>query len=388
MKANLVTLGISLLVALALIEAGLRFADQSYPEFNRLDERLGWAPRAGVEGLYAMEGRVRLRINAAGFRDAEHALEKPAGSWRIAVLGDSMTEGREVTLAETFWKVMERRLASCLGPAGPVPEVLNFAVNGYGTAQQTIVLEHHAWAYAPDVVLLAFFVGNDVWNNARLLDGHEDRPFYVLEGGRLVLDDSNLRSSRFLAKKAWSDVKHGLYNTLRTVQVARQAYKRIKGWIKHSDAGAPLEAQLMAGLDPGVYRQPDGPPWDAAWAVTEALVRAMNQAVESRGAEFVLATLTAPVQAYPDPDFRRAFAAQLGVPDLAYPDRRMAELGAAEGFPVINLAPELQARADADGLLLHGSHGAVGGHWNRAGHRLAGETLARELCRAYGGLAR
>ena len=78
---------------------------------------------------------------------------------RIAILGDSFTEGREVGLAETFWKVMEAKVAACLPDNANAVEALGFGVNGYGTAQEYLVLETSVWAYDPDIVLLAVFTG-------------------------------------------------------------------------------------------------------------------------------------------------------------------------------------------------------------------------------------
>ncbi len=377
MRKNFLTVFFSIIVSIALAEVGLRIAGVSYPEFNRLDFRLGWSPRPGVEGIIAEEGRTRMRINAEGFRDIDHAPAKPDGTFRLALLGDSFTEGREVALDDIYWKVMERKLSGCLGSV----EVLSFAVNGYGTAQQSMVLDDFVWKYDPDAVLLAFFTGNDVWNNSRALDGHEDRPYYVLDNGALVLDDSGLVSFRFLAKKTWGDVKHTLYNLLRTVQVARQAYKRAKSALRHRES--TINDQLAAGLDSAIYLPPAGAAWGQAWAVTEELIREMHRRARGRGVDFRVVTLSNPVQVYPDAALKTRFAAALGVGDLFYPDRRIAGLGAAEGFPVTTLAETLGARAEAAGAPLHGTAASAGGHWNAAGHRIAGEILGDRLCAAY-----
>lgn len=381
-RKELTTLGLSVLAALAVLELGLRAAGVSYPEFNRLDERLGWAPRPGLEGGYAVAG-TRVRINAEGFRDRDHAPARPAGGFRVAVLGDSFVEAREVALADTFWKVMERRLQRCLGPGRAPVEVLGFGVNGYGPPQELIVLETRVWRYQPDAVVLALFTGNDIANASRRLDGHPDRPYFRLEEGALVLDASGLQSARFARKKRWSDLKHGLYNRLRTLQVARTAYKQTK--IALQAALMDTAEQLGSGLDPGVYRPPENGPWGEAWALTEAILRAMDRAARGHGAQFWIATLSNPLQVHPEPGLRRRLAAALGLADFAYPDRRIAEFGHLEGIPVVTLAEPLGALAAARRAPLHGSKSFAGGHWNEAGHRAAGEHLAAALCRAYGG---
>ena len=52
-----------------------------------------------------------------------------------------------------------------------------------------------------------------------------------------------------------------------------------------------------------------------------------------------------------------------------------------ERIPVITLAPDLQQLAEQSNTFLHGFGQDLGnGHWNPAGHRAAGELLAKKLC--------
>jgi len=369
----------TLALTLALCELGLWLADISYPEFGRMDEVFGWAPWPGARGIYAVEGRTELTINAAGFRDVEHVLAKPPGTIRIAVLGDSLTEAREVALEDTYWRLTQRALSACLGGDRHV-EVLSFGVNGYGTAQEYMVLTTRVWRYEPDIVLLAFFTGNDVWNSHRALDGHEDRPYFVLREGALALDDTNLRSSRFRLAQAWTNAKRHVFNRLRTLQVLNQAYRNVRASQKYADFD--LAAQLGAGLDPGIYREPVAGPWAEAWSVTEALIDRMARSAAERRAQFWLMTLTNPAQVYPDPAVRAAIAQTIGVPDLDYPDRRLASLAARLGIPLVRLVEPLRRLAEAEGTRLHGSDAFAGGHWNAAGHGAVAAVLAGQLCTA------
>jgi hypothetical protein len=373
---------LSLLFSLAAIEGALRVVGDSYPEFNALHPVYGWKPRPGVEGRHAFEGEGRMRINAAGFRDADHETAKPDGVFRIAVLGDSFTEAREVDLAETYWKRMETGVQACIGDGRRV-EVLNFAVNGYGTAQQYLVLRDEALTYAPDVVLLAVFIGNDIWNNSRALDGHSDRPFFTLNGDDLVLDRANLETAGFAARRAWADVKHFFYNRLRTLQIARKAYVRLR--YGGGEAAMATPDQLNAGLEPGVYRPPSDPAWDEAWTVTERLIAAVAAAARAAGADPWAAFLPTPIQVFPDPVVRAAFAKRLGVADLGYPERRLADAAATADLPAVDLTAPLRAYAAERGVNLHGSGRFAGGHWNAEGHAAAARVLTDRLCAAYGG---
>lgn len=369
----------SILFAMICAEIGLRIAGIAYPVFHRLEPLRGWAPQPGIAGVYMTEGNAPVANNAEGFRDRDHGLTKPAGTYRIAVLGDSMAEALAVPVEKTFWSVMERALTACR--KSPV-EVMNFSVSGYGTAQQLLTLRHNALKYRPDLILLAFFSGNDVWNNERALDGHEDRVYFVLEDGALRLDDSNTRTSRFRIKTMWRGAVNGIVNASRLLQLIRESYARLKTAMRGE---TPPDGEIFnpESGDYAIFKRPDTTVWKRAWTTTEAILSAMKRESEAAGAGFRIASLTAPVQVYPDPGLRRSFAKALGAEGLGYPDRRIVEFARGAGIPAFTLAKPLRDRADADRLYLHGFENTRPGtgHWNAIGHRLAGEEIAAWLCR-------
>lgn len=379
---NLLLVLASLMVALAPLEIGLRLIGVSYPEFHRLDERRGWAARPGIAGWWTVEGEAYVSNNAAGFRDRDHTIAKPDGVYRIAVLGDSFTEARAIPLDQTYWSIAGARLADCLGRT---VEMLNFGVNGYGTAQELITLKDHALDYEPDLVLLAVYTGNDIWNNSRALDGHEDRPYYGLEGGVLTLDDSFRRSARFQTKMAWQDIKHGLVNASRTLQLIKESYYRVKS----SSQNRAVPTAPTPGAEDGIYGALEDDAWRDAWAVTEALIRAVHETARDGGADFHLVTMSNAIQVHPDAARRAAFAKALGVETLDYPDQRLAAFAAAEAIPATILAPRLRANAEANTAYLHGFDNTIpgAGHWNARGHALAGEMIADDLCASLAGQA-
>ena len=64
---------------------------------------------------------------------------------------------------------MEEKLNVCKNNKYKKIETINFGVTEYGTTQELLTLQHEVWNYDPDIILLAFFSGNDVADNSKLL---------------------------------------------------------------------------------------------------------------------------------------------------------------------------------------------------------------------------
>ena len=180
------------------LELALRAAGVERPRANVVHPELGYVGQPGVEYWQGAEGGALVRRNSRGFRDGEWSLAKPPGVYRIAVLGDSYVAAHQVALEERFTERLEALLGEYIageGPSGARVEVLNFGVNGFGTAQELLVWRHEAARYGPDLVLLAFFAGNDLANNVRALEGNPHKAYFELgPGGQLVLNEGFKRA--------------------------------------------------------------------------------------------------------------------------------------------------------------------------------------------------
>ena len=400
LRGNIALMVLGTLIGVLLCEVGLRAVGVSYPMFFQIDNNLGSSLRPGTEGWYTKEGQAYVRINSAGLRDREHVLSKPPRTLRIAVLGDSYAEAVQVPMEETFWSVLERELKGCSALTGREPEVINFGVSGYGTAQELMMLRHRVWSYSPDIVLLAFLTGNDVRNNSRILEQDERRPYFVFQNGQLISDFRFQDSWGFRLRQ--TDAAQAIYrilNSSRVFQVIIQAKRALKAHSAHLDRysigfhsanaaddpdviATPWEGYAETGIDATVYAEPQDPVWKEAWEVTEGLIVLMRDDTKKKDADFLVVTLSNGSQVHPDPAVRRAFAKRLGVPHLFYPDFRIGDLGHREGIAVLNLAPLFQTYAEEHQIFLHGfENSRLGmGHWNKEGHQLAGRLIARKLC--------
>ncbi len=371
-----VALVASVLAVLAF-ELLLRAAGWSSPIWYQPDARLGWTLRPGVAGWFTKEGRAFVEVNAAGRRDAEVPLAKPADVYRIAVLGDSYTEAMQVPREQAFWALLPERLHACGFQPGKRIEALNFGVSGYGTAQEYLALERRALAYRPDLVLLQFTNGNDVRNNSIALEDERNRPFFFFAAdGALRADQSFATSADFLGRaSAASEGLRALTNHSRVLQLVRAA--RETPFIRKAQAEGAEQ-----GLEPVVLAPPAEAAWREAWLVTETLIAMTAEAARRGGARFALVSVPYAIQVHPQRSVREALRSKLGVPDLFYPDARLADFARRQRILAVAIAPEMQQLAEASGAYFHGFGGKDRGrgHWNAAGHSVAAGIIARRLC--------
>ena len=366
-------------VALGLADAGIRLANRWFPYFYCYDEDRGWGLNPGAHGWYRREGVAYVRINHDGFRGPDYPERKPPRVFRVAVLGDSYVEAIQVAEEKTLTAVIGHELSACPVLKGKRVEVMNFGVDGYGTAQELITLRRKVWRYSPDVVVLAIFLGNDVRNNSVVLEGDQCRPFYSYRDGRLRLTGPLIDSPAY---RMWCAARFD-YRDLRLVGLLRNTWETL-----NRGAGTPTaEHPVERAINYNIYKPPADQAWEDAWQVTEALIREMHDEVEQHHAMFLAVTEDTSIQVWPEPRTRKRFEEKLGVSDLFYPDRRIAELGRRNHFEVLNLAPVLQSYAEKHHVFLHGfSNTPIGfGHWNEAGHEQAGRAIAATVCNMMAG---
>jgi lysophospholipase L1-like esterase len=131
-----------------------------YPNIKNADEifssvlqdALGWSPYGHWEMRPGLRSRF-YRTNALGFRGPETSLEKPAGRFRIVVLGGSSAWGFGCTADE---RTVPGRLQTLLRKLHPGLdlEVINAGQIGFGSTQELIYFHRQILPLEPDLVLL------------------------------------------------------------------------------------------------------------------------------------------------------------------------------------------------------------------------------------------
>jgi hypothetical protein len=140
--------------------------------------RRTWDVRRGTPGFYvpdAIRGvrlsesysgwfaGVPVHINSLGLRDArEYALVKQPNTFRILVLGDSVTFGHGSVYEHTYPYLIEQRLKAWRPDVDW--QVWNAAVPGYNTSQELAHLVEVGPRFDPDLVIVGFYE-NDLLDN-------------------------------------------------------------------------------------------------------------------------------------------------------------------------------------------------------------------------------
>ena len=279
---------------------------------RRLEDCAEYAPHA-----------VELRYNALQFRDREPP-PRTAGLRRVAVLGDSFTEGQGVKELDAYPRVLE----AALNAGGTRWEVLNYGRRGADFPALEDTFEE-ILADDPDVVVYGMML-NDCETSAQLRDRH---PFVtsILDGPRqkLVL----------MSGRPPFGVRTALFVRRRMDQYRRDRAMRV--WY------ADLYGE----------KNRDG------WLRTQTAILRMHRRMALRGGRFLVATW--PVLSHLDQGyaFRDAHEA-------------IGRFCHSAGIAWMDLLPVLQGRR-AEDLWVH-PHDP---HPNALAHRLVAESLAPALRR-------
>lgn len=418
-RLGLIILG--LLLPLLGLEGGVRLFNlapppEPNPAIWQPHPLFGWwhIPYSG--GLFHSqynEFEAEVRINARGLRDREIGYDNPTQAVRILSLADSFGEALQVNLEQTYYKQLETLLAGSLGR--PV-EVINAGVGGWGTDQEAIFYVAEGFRYEPKVVLLAFFTRNDTVNNYGPLEiasngGSRQKEFFSLSpSGELIpppmreekqkseLQPGQIEKSGLPGEPVsennpallpladglwqWSALYRLVVPYLRDMPPVVQSlgHSGILGGEAVVRAGHPTTPVHFY-----TYQSPANDQFEAAWQVTEAILKRLKDEVESRGARLAVVIVAAPEQVYPE-QWQRLLAANptlsTGNMDVEAPNKRLNAFLDKEKIPHLDLLPVFrQAAVQPNSPPLHFRHD---GHWTIAGHRLAAEAISDFLQRELG----
>lgn len=120
-------------------------------ERDRTDKQFpNWEFIPGERRIF--DGQVQT-TNRWGMRDRDYELSKPAGAYRIALLGDSNSARHKVGDEQGWDHQLEEQLNRAPDASRPTTEILNFSLGSYGPYCRLRTLENRVLQFQPDAIL-------------------------------------------------------------------------------------------------------------------------------------------------------------------------------------------------------------------------------------------
>lgn len=376
-----VSLGVAL--ALATTEIGLRVFRSRSPRLNALlysptvrthfDEiqttpdllatsTLGYQPLGHTPGFV---------LNSRGFRTDEYTEAKPPGVFRVIVLGDSFTfDSYGVPIEQMWHQVLEHVLAERTGH--PV-EVLSLSAPAVGPRFELRLWELEGRRLDPDLVILAFFIGNDFTDEA-------GTPLEHTLDGALARHSLCFRLVRNLVRlRPWRDSPRRESPAQVSEPGSRGGFE-LPSYASSYDPEVPtFDEKTFERIERDrllVYAGPDEDRFDRLFGDTTAVIVRLSRDVEATGASFVVMLI--PDQAQTEPSLADRLSAALPLPasslDIERPQKRLGAYFTAQRIPHLDLLEQFR---DAGGE--RRLYKLRDTHWSAAGNRFAGTALGEYL---------
>lgn len=377
---------------LALVVAGL--------VLKPADWLLGWVADTERRHLLRLDGNAQwrhtsnefdyvFRTNQLGLRGPARPFAKLVGRQRVVVIGDSFVAGVGVGEQDVFTSVLGQRWANSH------IEVVNLGRAGTSTIRELTLYEELGRRFEPDVVVLVYYLGNDLAEVVEEQDAAEQvawRPQGTLRRvvyawcpnvyrelairKRLIRAETqmgNRTSEQIVARIRAEAVQVGVDPNL-----AEERYGSLPDKVRRMarEGQFPEYRYLQACLFPRRFQNSIDPAdefFQPAWARTERALDQLKQAVDSDGAQLMLVLVPEAIQVSAAAmDFNK----DLGfVVDSHWLEEKSGRTAGAlavwarrAGVPLLEMLRPLRESPKP-------TYFVEDGHWTTVGHRVMAESL-------------
>jgi hypothetical protein len=397
----------SVCLALLILETVVRFLPPPYEadtgEFFTCHNELGWIGAPNFQGEFKYkEIDHKISFNALGMHDTDHPQTKDGDTFRILMLGDSFVQAVQVSREQTARQLLEDALNAGKSPGAPRFEVISGGVINWGTNQELLYYRAQGRYFQPDLVLLMFYLGNDLQDNlpgnVLTVKGFNCyAPYFVLCQGALIptpiayapglsrLQEYCAPSLDGAPSRDGVSPQQGLVNALGRLYQYSRLYQQLEPLIV---ANRPRQefGRAYPSAFSALYLPQTEAELQQAWQITQALIARLRQEVEANGGRFAVAIISPEIvirlallspaeQAVflrDNPNFAQA--------QLDRPNARLARFLQQQNISFIDLTGPMVEHAAATGAPLY----IIGeGHWTVEGNRAAADILAWWLKQHY-----
>jgi len=359
--------------------------DREHKLFCQYHPVLGWEHLKNFEGqLVTEEYKTLERFNSRGIRGPEYSLKKNKNEYRILVVGDSFAEGYSVGFHELFSEVLKKEL-NLLG-VDRYFEVINAGVGGYSTDQEFLWFKEDGVKYHPDLVVVMFY-GNDVWYNNQKRYWRGSKPLFVIDEDRLLL--TNVPAPR-INKEINQKKKQKVYFYIRKIKDFLGRHSKIYSLFRYysiktklfqfrsknktAGKGDILSNPFFAELR--IWRKDIDPAVQESWLITEKIFSAFKQSTDMHQVSLLVFYIPNAVEIYLERWQKTKIEYGLDEKRHDYSLARNKLGSICNNLDIFFIDPtetfiEQSQRVKPEELYYKHDN-----HWNKDGHRLAGNILA------------
>ncbi len=364
----LAVLAITLVLVLGLLELGLRlFAPQIVPPLDGLfiaDPATAYRLKPDVRVPFRFaEGSPVFITNDQGLRE-DHTVGPPTlGRTRLLNIGDSFTFGMGVNAAQAFPQLLDGLTVS-----GNRVESINAGVFGYGTDNEAAWLHTYGWPLQPRIVVIGFFVGNDVKDTMLGMDKTT-----VDAAGRLIATD---KSKQAMQNADGTDL--GTATTGGGIKGRLEANSHAYLFLRNFWTGLrPVKPRAPTVFDAASFFLTQEPPAiQAGWTKTLGVLDGIHDDVLAHNARLLVVVIPTreQVQDRSWTEMQQQFGLTAAQVQRDLPQQKLAAWSARSGVPLVDLLPTFRAAGQSQALYFRTDR-----HWTAAGHALAADQIKAYL---------
>lgn len=308
-----------------------------------------------------------VHYNNLGFRGEDFPQAKTSGEIRVALLGDSIVEGRQMAEEHTMAAYLRNKLSALSDD--PI-RVVNAGVSAFTTTTANLMLKRHVVPISPDVVIYVFFA-NDYADN--YVYGNYSQYSGILRGEvpeKLIPEISgpDWRAQPLLWLRRHSAMVH-FAMTINDRQATTNSLKAVDKIQGQSDdfrqSARNVNKSTLNGDEASILD------------FTHRGLEEMNNTCAKLGIPFLVAIMPFPPQVsaneWKTGKQRYGFAPDAVMSETIYQDR-LKEFGKDHSIPVIDLLPALKSSSSERLNFL-----IYDGHLTSSGHEVTAAVMAPEI---------
>ena len=343
-----------------LLEITLRLFIDNPPTTYKYNPYYVWEYRPNAKSTLLFNGtRLEVSMNEEGFHDTE--VPETKTKKRILALGDSIIAATSLPIEQGTISKLRLQLNSY--------DIINTGVSGWNTEQELLFLLTKGLDYEPDIVLLYFYIGNDITTNYF-------RNYTTIADGNLTLNPRSLKDSGVVRKTYYFLDRYSILFRLARAAILRPVgSKQPSEPILCDNIGVEPTYRLIENIFEVDQREIDNDVWQKNYL----LLGYMNAILKKKNIDFIVILVPDMIQVDPAAQKIVMNCFNLTAEDLDWqrPNKKLVSFLINNNIPYIDTYDGLKNGFENNQIYLPSDI-----HFNEVGHQILADIVAIEFKKA------